>query len=513
MEGPTSLNPLSVAERRLAALNPILQTIRMKSGNRIDGLIRRRTRWALALLCFFALAAILTSPLGAEQDVTGIPLKGVTLKAGQLVADEAIYNFLRPLAEADTLELPGGTVGVTVQKTKATLTWAGKPRGQKIALSARGKTLKLSKLGAEGEDFRILLLTHPRFRAPFVVNAQALQAKLGGITATFVDADLDGTCATLGKDLVILSRDRMVWALPVMKSLPLGPHFGEATIAGDPPRLQIESAPWIPRIEYREALATLNVQRLLIGTGECVLDQELSEACVKHCNYMKRNGIQAGQGKTHDEDPNLPGFTEEGRRAARNSANSSENRPMPDHVIRFLGTFFHRMGPIRPSTHRLGMAHEHGYNMLDSSSGARDVPWEPPQICPAPGQYDVPLGFVNEWPNPIPGGGQVAGYPITLAFVNGTKGFTELEATLSEGADERAVRVAVSTPDQPSHKARAHNYSSILVLPLKRLLSFEVYRVRVFYRLAGKEGRHDFTFRTGDRTGDRTWGQTWRRMR
>lgn len=121
----------------------------------------------------------------------------------------------------------------------------------------------------------------------------------------------------------------------------------------------------------------LNRQRRAIGLEPVELDAELSRGCDLHCRFLVRNythpSVQ-GLGQ-HDEDPQLEGYTPEGRKAGRASVIANDPHP-EDAVDNWLSTLYHRISLLHPSLKRVGfgiarLPDQNYMTMIDAGSDVR----------------------------------------------------------------------------------------------------------------------------------------------
>jgi uncharacterized protein YkwD len=276
-------------------------------------------------------------------------------------------------------------------------------------------------------------------------------------------------------------------------------------------RAEVAEKPWRRTWEFRtaksdaalrteadgNALVILNAYRKTAGVPPLRPDSALARACQLHAEYLVRNfGDPSLQGLgVHDEKPNLPGYTPEGRQAARRSVIYQGSNPA-DAVDGWVHSFFHRIPVLSPEAGRAGYGQaksraESWFAVLVVQNGTGD---DRPTLYPAPGQKQVPLGyFPAERPSPVPAGADTkAGYPITLTFPDRTavKGVT---ARLTQ--DGREVPRWLSTPEKPVHPQLQHN--SICVLPQAVLEPKTTYTVSVTAQVAGKKWSQSWSFTTG----------------
>jgi uncharacterized protein YkwD len=225
-----------------------------------------------------------------------------------------------------------------------------------------------------------------------------------------------------------------------------------------------------------EALARVNQLRRDAGLMPVVLDDELTRGCQLHARYLLRNlKHPATQGLgIHDEDPKLPGYTAEGKKAGGDSVIASGIPPLAA-IDDWVATFYHRVPLLDPELRRIGYGHTRGggpggwfvvLNAVTGRDGAAAV------VYPADGQKNVPAR-----------GADGEGYPITVAFVGAVP--EQIEIAMQDGdGKEVAVRAEV---------VREMNAAAILP---KELEPGKTYRVGVRGRIDGKAWAKTWSFAT-----------------
>jgi uncharacterized protein YkwD len=128
--------------------------------------------------------------------------------------------------------------------------------------------------------------------------------------------------------------------------------------------------------EYAAAiLKAINTSRETAGLPPVELDAALSRGCLRHARYVVRNfdhpSVQ-GLG-VHDEDPKLPGYTPEGRKAAQAAVIASLDPPQ-ESVEWWMASFYHRIPILDPDLKRVGFGFalqpDHNWiTVLDTGSG------------------------------------------------------------------------------------------------------------------------------------------------
>lgn len=260
-----------------------------------------------------------------------------------------------------------------------------------------------------------------------------------------------------------------------------------------------------------KAVEKINAYRTIVGLPRVRVDAALSEACAAHAKYLMTNRAAAFQQKinVHDEDANLPGYSDAGRRAAKSSviAQASGGEPLVG-LDAWIASFFHRISLLDPNLVRVGVAVERNGPdwafVLDTLTG-KDRPERgvTTVVCyPVNTQMGVPRLFslgAPEVPNPIPNNGdsRKAGHPITVTFFQETAARIEdVTATLID-PDGKDVPLWVSWPERPAVKNYGRN--TICLIPQAPLTADVTYEVRVKATVNGREWQKQWHFHTGMR--------------
>src|SRR5262249_20716267 len=154
------------------------------------------------------------------------------------------------------------------------------------------------------------------------------------------------------------------------------------------------------------ALDQVNAYRKIVHLEPVALDARLSRGCLRHAEYLVKNaGHPSLQGLgMHNEDPHLPGYTDEGALAGKSSV--IYNGPVPaDTVDTWMNSFFHRIPLLDPDLKRIGYGQAKGgpagyVAVMDVHNGKG---FDHPVIFPGDGQQQVRLAYQpGELPDPIP---------------------------------------------------------------------------------------------------------------
>ena len=257
----------------------------------------------------------------------------------------------------------------------------------------------------------------------------------------------------------------------------------------------------------RKALAIVNAFRAHAGLKPVTLDAALSRGCLAHARYLVLNeGQPALQGLgAHDEDPKLPGFSEEGRVAGKASDIGIGDYDPLDAVDGWMGTLYHRIPILEPNLKTIGFACARGQRqgwmtVLNVITGRDPAPRPGTIVYPVPDQIEVPLSFPSggEEPNPIPEDktGR-AGYPITAFFPKSEPLVKSLGKLTDDGGAE--VPCWFSSPETPANpKFAKHQGDTVCLIPKEPLKPRSLYRVHLEGKVAGKAWQKKWEFTTGD---------------
>jgi uncharacterized protein YkwD len=256
----------------------------------------------------------------------------------------------------------------------------------------------------------------------------------------------------------------------------------------------------------RKAVAKVNGYRGKAGLNPVALDEKLSRGCLAHARYLVINeGKPELDGlKAHDEFPNLPGYSIEGREAGKASDIAiGDNEPL-DGVDAWMATLYHRVPLLEPNLKTIGFGCARGrrqgwVTVMNVTKGRTDKARPGIVFYPAPDQPDVALSFPNggEEPNPIPNDktGR-AGFPITVFFPHNQP----LKNAAARLTDAKGAEVPCwfSSPDKPANADfPAQQGNTVCLIPKAPLAANTVYRVHFQGHRAGQPWDKTWQFTTG----------------
>jgi uncharacterized protein YkwD len=309
-------------------------------------------------------------------------------------------------------------------------------------------------------------------------------------------------------------RDLAAWA----KSKGLEDEADEATAKAD----EFEAVRKESSDPRQQAVDYLNRMRKKCRLKPVTLSEKLSDGAQKHADYLVKNDAHPstkGLG-AHNEDPSLPGYTEEGAKAGKQSDIGMS--PPPQSMAGMLGTFYHRTPLLHPDLREIGIGYARigggpgggggngwgggwvrGRCVIDYSGlGERDE--KSPRIVayPAEGQKNVQRMFDNESPDPLPQGEEEAGMAITLGFFDGQ---TVSDAKIELRAGGVEVKGYLSSPEKPA-RSDFPNENHICFIPESPLDAATTYKVKATAKVNGEEFVKEWEFTTGQKMAD---GRGW----
>jgi uncharacterized protein YkwD len=257
----------------------------------------------------------------------------------------------------------------------------------------------------------------------------------------------------------------------------------------------------------KKALAKVNAYRAHARLKPVEIDGKLSRGCLAHARYLVLNeGHPALHGlSAHDENLDLPGASEEGRRAGRASNIAMGDFEPIDGVDAWMATLYHRVPILEPNLKTIGFGCARGRRqgwvaVMNVVSGRGDEPRPGPVFYPAADQTKVPLNFPSggEEPNPISEDktGR-AGYPITTFFPHNEPLQNAIgKLTTSQGSE---VPCWFSSPQKPANSGYAKNQgNTVCLIPKEPLLAKMTYHVVLEGQIAGKPWQKKWQFTTGE---------------
>lgn len=352
--------------------------------------------------------------------------------------------------------------------------------------------------GPPGAGFPVTLQFHP-------------PRSLAGLEATLADENgnqLEILRWTPEKSAPVTFRAGLIGILPKNRLRPKSTY--KARVAGT-----IDDRPFDAKWDFTteddgdddgvragEAVERVNAFRKLADLPPVKLDDLLSHGCRAHAVYLALNARRPeAQGLlVHEEDKSLPGYTPEGKKAAKASDISIGGEPN-DAIASWMATLYHRIPLLEPNLKSVGFGcarGDHGgwITVLDVGNGLdTKTPRPGPVLYPVENQTDVPLEFPgNELPNPIPDDATGrAGYPITVFFpiqqpLVGAAGKLE-------DAKGRPVECWFSSPESRANPNHPQG-TTVCLIAKEPLQPEHRYRATFTGEQLGKPWRKSWTFTT-----------------
>ena len=236
------------------------------------------------------------------------------------------------------------------------------------------------------------------------------KSKLGELE--LLDADLDGR---FDESLDFLAWNGGAWRLIEKEPLLPGEEGLYALSVAEGKRgrlvarLNLEAIPTDLSGEEAACWRNVNALRNASGLAPVRLSVARCAASKSHAAYLQRNGPSgSGSINVHDEDPELPGYTKEGHRAAGGNIGwGSGGRDLSAQPGYEFATLFHRGEFLYPSPD-MGGAAVGGYSVVWVEQQQTDLAawlsrhrvgshWV---MVPAPGQLEVPTTAKRDSPTP-----------------------------------------------------------------------------------------------------------------
>lgn len=244
-------------------------------------------------------------------------------------------------------------------------------------------------------------------------------------------------------------------------------------------------------------LAGINAYRKAAGVPLVTLNRALSKQCMAHAAYLAQNQGSHPDLNLHDEDPSLPGYSEEGRSCARYALLRSFGNA-DDAVRGMMASILNRSFVLNPvlSTVGIGFAPHpglgHYWALHLTANGFPTTPRSQPILFPSKNQRDVALAYPGgDRPSPIPPEAKSAGFAVTALFPAGT--LTHVHARLMDSKGKE-VECWLHSPDKPL--IRGTFPTLIGLLPRRPLTGGATYKVGVAAQLNGRSWQLVWSFQT-----------------
>jgi hypothetical protein len=242
-----------------------------------------------------------------------------------------------------------------------------------------------------------------------------------------------------------------------------------------------------------QALERINAYRRAAGLSAVAFDTTLNQGCQTHSEYLARNLGVLFQKKLsfNDEDPDLDGYSVEGKRTAQQS-NVFLKVPEPTFAIDdVMGTFLRRSALLNPQLQRVGFgcANDVGrgwHGVLDLAGGRggdRTV------IYPVDQQEGIPCASFDR----LAAQKDALGFPISVMFPAQVK-LLGGKGTLTD-ADGNTVESLLITSERPLD-GMVLPRPGLCLYPRAPLRSRRTYHVTMSAVVNGKQWRQTWQFTT-----------------
>ncbi|MBI3847426.1 MAG: hypothetical protein HY292_22570 [Planctomycetes bacterium] len=359
----------------------------------------------------------------------------------------------------------------------------------------------------EGDKKRQVLF-YTKLGTWYAAPGGVLRGTIEGVPIELLDADQDG--GFIGaKDYIrwgdgaytrqleshLIAGDHELWTYAVRRE----DHRISFEVTLDPRPPEATDVQWA-------ALMAANRFRRRIGLPPLRLDFARCAACDKHADYLLQNpdvyGAPWNGVGPHDETPENPGFSNEGKRAAQMSSITNISDPAWAVGVD-TSTMLHRVNYLCAASEGFGVGRVE--RVQETSRVGYSVMWTGwestadvggPIVVPGPGERGVPLICTPEIPpveNPADFYSKPRGYPVSVTFAE--MPLTQLSLKLFDDRGAASVRGTCFTPALPIHSTRPQNARSAFFVadePLRRAHAY----VAVF------------TAKEGDRAIRLVWGFT-----
>jgi hypothetical protein len=224
------------------------------------------------------------------------------------------------------------------------------------------------------------------------------------------------------------------------------------------------------------------------------LDPKACQACEKHCEYLKLNGMTDGNAglAAHEEQQGKPGYTPEGAMAGSQGDLSFGNTKIREAMDSWYRSAWHAVPMLDPGLSRFGIASKFNvvnlyFSAMGGNGGGNSLPYPPD------GALGIPRAFADgaENPNPVPGsnGGMGCGLPI---FVRSGGTLDSAELVDPTG---RAVIGTSSCPAKPANAKWPTNSGCAFFIPSKPLAPMTTYKAS--FKFQGSADAVVWSFSTG----------------
>lgn len=322
----------------------------------------------------------------------------------------------------------------------------------------------------------------PGWGLPKVTTTEGWTADFGAQKLVFFDLDRNGSIDGDGRDGIGLENG--VFVVAFKNPILLAKGQGELKVDVPAATATFSAVDLGQSPAFVSQAAHVNDVRLRAGLPMVVVDRDRSEACIKHCDFLKTNGLEAAWrgGMVHFENKKLPGYTQDGERAGWGSAIHTSQTDYRNAIDDWAQTVWHSLAMIDPRLERFGAALRHGVAMFYAAIEAGPELSEP-FVYPSEGSRDVPRLFAagGEVPAPFaddPRAGSGSGHPIIVLLPPAWRDSRIKSFTVTDER-EKAVEGRIASPSAPGNPKKApRNSGCAFFLPTKALSPNRTFAVR-----------------------------------
>ena len=297
------------------------------------------------------------------------------------------------------------------------------------------------------------------------------QAKVGGESLLFMDLNTDDQIVP-ESDVVAMAHGAFAVIIPETLLL----KSGQYKVSFDGLKQLLLTPDDLGAAQALVADASLMTEiRVRSGLRPAALDAKASADCLKHIEYLKKNGLIEGSSgmSLHEEDPAKPGYTPEGALAGKRG---DIFPAVPTSRVAIQGWYqslWHAVPIVDPGLKTFGVGIKYNTAVL-YFNGRR--PHDGGHLpYPPDGAVGIPRSFGErgEIPNPVAGteNGKGAGIPV---FV---RGGPTVESVVMTDAAGKPVEGSTSSPAQPANPAWPTNSGVAAFIPSKPLAPMTTYKV------------------------------------
>jgi hypothetical protein len=224
-----------------------------------------------------------------------------------------------------------------------------------------------------------------------------------------------------------------------------------------------------------DAVARLNFFRTQLGLDPVTADATQTRGCEVHVAYLQSAARVMGRPVlSHEEDPAIPGYSEEGNEAGINSVLSLGEPTSADAINGWLDTLYHRLPLIDPGLRTVGVAYADGIACVQYRPGTMNsVTSAHPILWPiADGRDTNPIFGGSESPcptveDPLSGGACPGSAAIVSVGIHDARSIANVTGTLRRidtGEEQPLFHIWHAGGDSP-HERMGYLQNTISLVP------------------------------------------------